>query len=214
MWGTVQFSGKSDWWLWEIWPKKWSKWHKNYRSREYLEKYERIESSIQRQRKYYGGQNWLGRGVLAHHPEDPSLEFRDFTDFHRIFLGFFWEMRHGKGIESLLLWVEPLRSTLFPVGELGIFIVSTRFFEFLLITEVGRRCWDIGSLSWTLPWWALKIRDFHSFHQTFWTFFTRWGISKVLGGFLKLNANLIFLIFKKYSTSYGTSKLPYGPCTA
>ena len=60
---------------------------KNYRSREYLEKYERIESSIQRRsyRKYYGGQNWLGRGILAHHPEDPSLEFREFTDYHQFF---------------------------------------------------------------------------------------------------------------------------------
>ena len=101
--------------------------------------------------------------------------------------------------------------------ELGDFHRFHQVFALLLGTEVGGRCWDIGSLSWTLPWWvhlfwALEIRDFHSFHQAFWTFFRRLGISKVLGGeFLKLNANWIFLIFRKYSTSYGTSKLPYGP---
>jgi len=27
----------------------------------------------------------FGSGVLAHHPEDPSLEFWDFADFHQVF---------------------------------------------------------------------------------------------------------------------------------
>ena len=36
--------------------------------------------------------------------------------------------------------------------------------------------------------------------------------SKVLGGgILKLDVNWIFFNVKKYSTSYGASKLPYGP---
>ena len=136
-------------------------------------------------------------------------------------------MRHNEDVYGLVLEIGCLP---FWALEHGIFIDFIRFirvsFGNICTRKALGHCFlklDVSLRSKLFPgrefedfhrlhlFWALELRDFYSFHQTFWTFFRRWGISKVLGvGFLKLNANWIFIIYKKYSTSYGSSKLPYG----
>ena len=37
----------------------------------------------------------FGMEVLAHHPEELSLEIWEFTNFHRVFLNFLLDMRHN-----------------------------------------------------------------------------------------------------------------------
>ena len=72
----------------EIWAKKWSKTGKNEQT---IIGHANILRNM-RDREFGpkannrpDGQYWPERRVLAHHPEDPSLEFWDFTDFHQVF---------------------------------------------------------------------------------------------------------------------------------